>query len=193
MKIPFQISRRMAGVNQSLSTAELFTSLAAPASHHRSRLERFQVDLMDFEVSGSGEVPNPTHREQWAPWEPRIPQGDAHDFETGCCLIKEHLCRLEEQEFDFLLEFYYLIPDEICDQIYRLWEENQLTNAFHQVSNATPLSKEKTREAVGGPSAPHSSLPGRDAAAEWAAAVEEGILEAAKHASVTSGPREQRK
>ena len=29
-------------------------------------LERFEVDLMDFEVSGSGEVPKPTRREQWA-------------------------------------------------------------------------------------------------------------------------------
>ena len=40
MKIPVEMSRRMAGINQSLSTAELFTSLAAPSSHHPSRRGR---------------------------------------------------------------------------------------------------------------------------------------------------------
>ena len=30
-------------------------------------LERFEVGVMDFEVSGSGEMPNPTRRNQWAP------------------------------------------------------------------------------------------------------------------------------
>ena len=42
-------------------------------------LERFEVDLIDFKVSGSDEVPNPTRREQGAPWEPGLPQGDAHN------------------------------------------------------------------------------------------------------------------
>ena len=37
MRIPVKISGRMAGTSQSLSTAELFTSLAAPSSHHPSR------------------------------------------------------------------------------------------------------------------------------------------------------------
>ena len=37
MRIPVEISRRMAGINQSLLTAELFTSLAAPPSHPSSR------------------------------------------------------------------------------------------------------------------------------------------------------------
>ena len=37
MKIPVQISHWMAGINQSLTTAGLFTSLAAPSSHHPSR------------------------------------------------------------------------------------------------------------------------------------------------------------
>ena len=36
MKIPVEVSRRMAGINQSLLTAALFTSLAAPPSHHPS-------------------------------------------------------------------------------------------------------------------------------------------------------------
>ena len=98
--------------------------------------------------------------------------------------MQERLRREKKQRFDFLLEYFYLIRDEIYDRIYQSWEENQLRNAFHQVWNATPLPKEKTREAVPGPSAPHSSYPGRDAAAELAAAVEEGILEAAKQASL---------
>ena len=91
---------------------------------------------------------------------------------------------MEEQEFAFLPEFFYLIGDEICDRIFRLWEENLLRNVFHQVWNTTPFPREKTRAAVPGTSVPHYSLPGRDAAADLAAAVEEGILEAAKHASL---------
>ena len=143
-------------------------------------LERFEVDLMDFEVSGSGEVPNPTRPEQWAPWEPRLPKRDAHTYETACWVIQEITRREEEQEFDFLLDYFYLIRDEIYDRMYRSWEENQLSDAFHQVWNVMPFPKKKTWEAVPGPSAPHSAHPGRDAAAELAAAVEEGILEPAK-------------
>ena len=55
---------------------------------------------MDFEVSGSAEVLNPTHPEQWAPWEPRLHPGDAHNFETGCWLMQERLGRFEEQAFE---------------------------------------------------------------------------------------------
>ena len=86
---------------------------------------------MDFEVGGPGEVPNPTRPEQWAPWEPRLPPGVAHNFETGCWLMQERLRRGEEQGFDFLLEFFYSIRDEICDRIYWSWEENRLRKAFH--------------------------------------------------------------
>ena len=64
---------------------------------------------MDFEVSGSGEVPNPTRPEQWAPWEPKLSQKDAHSYETSCWLLQECLRRWEEQEFDFLLDYFYLI------------------------------------------------------------------------------------
>ena len=66
----------------------------------------------------------------------------------------------------------------------QLCEENQLRNAFHQVWNATSFPKQKTQKAFPGPPAPHCAHPGRDAAAELAAAVEEGILEAAKQASL---------
>ena len=99
-------------------------------------------------------------------------------------MIQEATRREEEEEFDFLLDYFDLIWDEIYDRMYRSWEENELRNAFHQVWNATPFPKEKTREAVPLPSAPHSAYPGRDAAAELAAAVEEGILEAAQQASL---------
>ena len=139
-------------------------------------LEMFEVDLTDFEVGGAGEVANPVRPEQCASSESTLPPRDAHNFETGCWLLQERLQRLKEQEFDFLLEFFYSIRDEICERTHRSWEENHLRNVFHQVRNATPFPKERTWEAVPGPSAPHSSLPGRDAAAELAAAVEEGIL-----------------
>ena len=64
------------------------------------------------------------------------------------------------------------------------WKGNQPRNVFHQVWNATPFPKGKTREAAPGPSIPHSALTRQDAQAEWAAAVEEGFLEAAKQASL---------
>ena len=135
---------------------------------------------MDFEVGGAGEVPNSTRPEQWAPGEPRLSQKDAHNYEPACWVLQEADRREEEQEFDFLLDYFYLIRDGIYDRMYQSWEENQLRNVFHQVWNATPFPRKKTQEAVPGPSAPHSAYPGRDAAAELAAAVEESILEAAK-------------
>ena len=147
-------------------------------------LERSEVDLMDFEVSGSGEVPMSRRPEQWATWESRLSQKDAHNYQTACLVIQGAMRREREQEFDFLLDYFYLVRDEIYDPMYQSWEENQLRNAFHQVWNATPFPREKTREAVTGSSAPHSAYLGRDAAAELAAAVEEGILEAAKQASL---------
>ena len=139
---------------------------------------------MGFQVIGSGEVPNPTRPEQWAPWEPSLPPGVANNFETGRWLMQVRLRRSEEQEFNFLLQFLYLIRDEICDLIFPLWEEKQVRNAFHHVWNATPFPKEKTREAVAGPSATHFAVPGQDAEAELGAAVQEGILEAAKQATL---------
>ena len=139
---------------------------------------------MDFEVGGSGEVPNRKRPEEWAPWEPRLPRRDAHNYKMGCWVIQEATRREEGQEFDFLLGFFYLIRDEIYDRMYQSWEENQLRNAFHDVWNATPFPKKKTWESVPRPSAAHSAYPGRDAAAELAAAVEEGIFEAAKQASL---------
>ena len=68
-------------------------------------LERFEVDLMDFKVSGSGEVPNPTRPEKWAPREPGLHPGDTNNFETGCWLMQQRLQCLEEQEFDFYSGF----------------------------------------------------------------------------------------
>ena len=115
---------------------------------------------MDFEVGGSGEVPNPTRPEQWAPWEPKLSPRNAHNSKTGYWLMQERLRREEEQEFDFLLKYFDLIRDEICDRIFWTWEEDQLRNVFHQVWNAIPFPKEETREAAPGPSAPHSSYPG---------------------------------
>ena len=123
-------------------------------------LERFEVDVMDFEVSGAGEVPNPTRPEQWAPWEPRLSQKYTHNYETACWVLREADRLEEEQEFDFLPDYFYLIRDQIYDRMYQSWEQRQLRNAFHQVWNVTPFPKEKTWEAVPGPSAPHSAYPG---------------------------------
>ena len=126
---------------------------------------------MDFEVSGPGETPPPTGPNQLAPWEPRLPLGMAHNFGTGCWVGQGRLRRWEEEEFDFLIEFFSFVFGRTHDREHREWEENQLRNAFQQVWNATPFAKEKTWESVPGPSAPYSLLPGRDAEAELAAAV----------------------
>ena len=142
------------------------------------------MDLMDFAVSGLGEVVAPARPAEWAPLEPRLAQGDAHNFETGCWVVQERLWRWEEGEFNFLIEPFYLIRDKIYDRDYREWEENEVKNAFLQIWNATPFPKEKTREAVRGPSFVHSTLPDRDAQAELAAALEEGMVAAAKQASL---------
>ena len=55
---------------------------------------------------------------------------------------------------------------------------------FHQVWNVRPFPKENTPEAVSWPSGSHFAYPGRDAAAELAAAVEDSFFEAAKQASL---------
>ena len=52
---------------------------------------------------------------------------------------------------------------------------------FVQIWEASPFPKEKTKAPVAGPSAPHPSVFIRD---DLAAAVEEGILEAARQASL---------
>ena len=119
---------------------------------------------MDFEVSGPGEVPNLTCSAQWVLWESRLPREMNHDFDAGCWLMQERLRHREEQEFDFSLEFSYSIGDEICD---RIFGSNQLRNAFDQVWNVRPFPKKKTGEAVPGPFTLHSTLPGRDAEANW--------------------------
>ena len=59
-------------------------------------LERFEVYLMDFEIGGSGEVPDPTRPEQWVPWKPRVPPEVAYNYETGCWLLQERVRRGEE-------------------------------------------------------------------------------------------------
>ena len=154
------------------------------APYTTAPVEQFKVDLMDFEVSGPGELVAPARPAEWAPWEPRLAQGDTHSFETGCWVAQERLRRKEDLEFNFLIEFFYLIRDEICDRDYREWEEEHVRNTFLQVWNATPFLKEKTREAVPGRSFVHSTLPDRDAQAKLAAALEEGIVAATKQASL---------
>ena len=57
---------------------------------------------MDFDVGGPSEVREPTRPAEWAPLEPRLSQGEAHNFETGCWVMQERLRRVKEQEFDFL-------------------------------------------------------------------------------------------
>ena len=67
--------------------------------------------LMDFNVAG----PEPIHAAEWAHLEPRLSQGDNHNFGMGCWLMQEHLRRQDEQEFVFLLKAFHFIRDEICD------------------------------------------------------------------------------
>ena len=91
-KFPVKIMRRMAIINQSPWTAELFMSLDTLPSHIPvTPLKNVEVNSLDFDVSGPGEVVEPTRPAQWDPLEPRLSQRDAHKFETGLCLVEERL------------------------------------------------------------------------------------------------------
>ena len=70
------------------------------APYTTAPMDKFDVDLMDFKVSGPGEVVVPDRPAVWAPLEPQLDHGDAHNFETGCWILQERLRRKEETEFD---------------------------------------------------------------------------------------------
>ena len=99
--------------------------LVGPVTTHITPLENLQVNVMDFEVGGPGEVPPSTRPEQWACWEPKSAPGDAHNIETGCWIGKEGLRRSEEEEFEFLIFSYGLFLEETQEPQHREWEENQ--------------------------------------------------------------------
>ena len=147
-------------------------------------LENFEVNLMDFEVAGPGEAPPPTRPNHWAPWEPRLFRGIAHNFETGCWVGQEHLRHWEEEEFNFLIEFFCLFLEE--PTIGSSVSGKTINSGMCSSRSGTRLllPRQRPRSLSPSTSAPHSFLPGRDAEGELAAAVEEGILEAAKQASL---------
>ena len=71
-KIPIGMSRPMVGINQPQLTAELFVSLMESLPPYTAApMEQFEVDLMDFEMSGPGELVVPLRPTEWAPLEPR--------------------------------------------------------------------------------------------------------------------------
>ena len=59
----------------------------------------------------------------------------------------------------FLIDLILVQKDKLCNWMYRDWEENHVWNAIIQVWNATPFSKEKTREAPPPATLPLSFLP----------------------------------
>ena len=150
----------------------------------RTPLENFEVNLMDFEVAGPGEAPPPTRPNQWAPWEPRLPRGIAQNFEMGCWVGQEHLRHWEGEEFNFLIEGFCLFLEEPTIGICVSGKTINSGMCSSRSGMRLLLPRQRPRSLSPGTSAPHSFLPGRDAEAELAAAVEEGILEAAKQASL---------
>ena len=130
-------------------------------------LERFEVNLMDFEVGRSAEVPNPTRPEQWAPWEPRLPQPDAHNYETGCWVIKQATRREEEQEFDFLLVYFFS---------FEMKSTNRCTSRGRKISSGMrslrygmrrPSPKKEPRRLFPGPLPPILPIPAEMLRLNW--------------------------
>ena len=147
-------------------------------------IETVEVDHTKMEMRGRGEVPTLIRPAPWAQWEDRLSPEETHRLEVARYLGEARLMSEENDAYDFLVNFFSLLRGEICDRIWRSWEENNLRNAFQQIWEATPFPEEKVRDSVPGPSAPHPPFSSRDVESELAAAVEQGILEAARQASL---------
>ena len=79
------------------------------------------------------------------------------------------------------MEYFFLLQDEINTRMWWRSQEDDSFAIFLQIWKASPFPKEKGTAPVPGPSAPHPPVSIRD---DLAAAVEEGILEAARQASL---------
>ena len=146
--------------------------------------ETLDDDLNDIEMGGPGEVPSYNRPASWAHWgdhlSPEVTR-NLEALEALCLLATSKLIEQERIASDFLTEYFFLLQDEINT---RMWWRSQEDDSFAislQIWEASPFPKEKGCAPVPGPSAPHPPVSIRD---DLAAAVEEGIIEAARQASL---------
>ena len=146
--------------------------------------ETIDADLNDIEMGGPGEVPSYNRPASWAHWDDHLSPEVTRNLEALEALCYLASSKLIEQEIiasDFLTEYFFLLQNEINTRMWWRSQEDDSFAIFLQIWGASPFPKEKVRAPVPGPSAPHPPVSIRD---DLAAAVEEGILEAARQASL---------
>ena len=146
--------------------------------------ETTDADLNDIEMGGPGEVPSYNRPASWAHWDDHLSSEVTRSLEALealCYLATSKLIEQERIASDFLTEYFFLLQDEINTRMWWRSQEDDYFAIFLQIWEASPFPKEKVRAPVPGPSAPHPPVSIRD---DLAAAVEEGILEAARQASL---------
>ena len=146
--------------------------------------ETTDADLNDIEMGGPGEVPSYNRPASWAHWgdhlSPEVTR-NLEALEALCYLASSKLIEQERIASDFLTEYFFLLQNEINTRMWWRSQEDDSFAIFFQIWEASPFPKEKVRAPVPGPSAPHPPVSIRD---DLAAAVEEGILEASRQASL---------
>ena len=146
--------------------------------------ETTDADLNVIEMGGPGEVPSYNRPASWAHWgnhlSPEVTR-NLEALEALCYLASSKLIEQERIASDFLTEYFFLLQNEINTRMWWRSQEDDSFVIFLQIWEASPFPKEKVRAPVPGPSAPHPPVSIRD---DLAAAVEEGILEAARQASL---------
>ena len=145
--------------------------------------ETTDADLNDIEMGGPGEVPSYNRPASWAHWGDHLSPvvtRNLEALEALCWLASSKLIEQERIASDFLTEYFFLLQNEINTRMWWRSQEDDSFAIFLQIWEASPFPKEKVRAPVPGPSAPHPPGSIRD---DLAAAVEEGILEAARQAS----------
>ena len=146
--------------------------------------ETIDADLNDIEMGGPGEVPSYNRPASWAHWDDHLSlelTRNLESLEALCYLASSKLIQQERIASDFLTEYFFLLQNEINTRMWWRSQEDDSFAIFLQIWEASPFPKEKVRAPVPGPSAPHPPVSIRD---DLAAAVEEGILEAARQASL---------
>ena len=146
--------------------------------------ETLDADLNDIEMGGPGEVPSYNRPASWAHWgdhlSPEVTRS-LEALEALCYLATSKLIEQERIASDFLTEYFFLLQEEINTRMWWRSQEDDSFAIFLQIWEASPFPKEKVRAPVPGPSAPHPPVSIRD---DLPAAVKEGILEAARQASL---------
>ena len=146
--------------------------------------ETTDADLNDIEMGGPGEVPSYNRPASWAQWDDHLSlevTRNLESLEALCWLASSKLIEQERIASDFLTEYFFLLQNEINTRMWWRSQEDDSFAIFLQIWEASPFPKEKAKAPVPGPSAPHPPVSIRD---DLAAAVEEGILEAARQASL---------